>query len=178
MSDSWLQTYTGRAVTLDDIKEDDICIEDIAHSLALTCRYRGHCREFYSVAQHSIIVSGILQWSITLMKCGLLHDAAEAYIQDLATPIKELCPEYRQLEDAFMKVIIEKFDLPDACNVWGAVKQADLVVLATEKRDLMASAPRPWRDLPEPLNMKIVPLQWQEAERMFLKKFEELFKKE
>ena len=108
----WLQTFTGKKIDLINPTREMVDIEDIAHSLSMICRYNGHCRDFYSVAEHSVMVeamgsqillrreaernsgklsapprptSEIVQQSLAL----LLHDAAEAYIGDLTNPFKQ-----------------------------------------------------------------------------------------
>ena len=82
----WIQTFTGRAFYVLDPRPEDVDIEDIAHALSMQCRFAGHCREFYSVAQHSVTASWLVPPEDALW--GLLHDAAEAYVVDLPRPIK------------------------------------------------------------------------------------------
>ena len=106
----WIQTYTGKQFWPIDPRACEITIEDIAHALSLQCRFSGHCREFYSVAQHSCLVSSYCidedaGW-------GLLHDAAEAYLVDLPRPIKRfssLGVEYRKAEERVMAAVNEAF---------------------------------------------------------------------
>lgn len=114
----------------------DVLMFDIAAALSKLCRYNGHCSEFYSVAQHSVLVSEIIDPRYALW--GLLHDASEAYLGDVSYPLKQLLPDYRLIEARVEACIIETFKLglepPD-------VKRADLVALCTEKRDLMPKGP-------------------------------------
>ena len=171
----WMQTFTGRQFWPIDPRPDEISIVDIAHALANQCRYAGHCKAFYSVAQHSVIVSHACDFDDALW--GLLHDAAEAYLVDLPRPIKrfsELGAHYRDVEAALMRVICERFklSLPEPVSV----KKADNVVLVTEMRDLMAQPPEKWKESwsNEPLKTKIYPLSPEVAKREFLDRFEEL----
>ena len=168
----WMQTFTGRQFWPIDPRVEEICIEDIAHALSNQCRYAGHCRDFYSVAQHSVIVS--LACNPTDALWGLLHDAAEAYLVDLPRPIKrfsDLGTHYQVLEKALMEVICKRFGLPLVEPA--SVKKADNVVLVTEMRDLMAPPPVKWavswdnEPLPEPI------YAWapEEAKRDFLRRF-------
>src|ERR1700724_2684254 len=81
----WQQTFTGRRFYPLSPRVEDVCIEDIAHALSNICRYGGHCREFYSVAQHCNMVS---DWMPEFKLEGLLHDSPEAYIGDMVRPVK------------------------------------------------------------------------------------------
>lgn len=109
---SWLQTFTGRRVDLFAPLPEQIDIEDIAHALAHECRYAGHVREFYSVAQHSVIVSDLCETEDALW--GLLHDASEAYLGDVVKPLKVTgaFAEYRKLEARMQAAICCRFGLP------------------------------------------------------------------
>lgn len=135
-------TYTGRIIRPLDPNPDDICIDDIAHSLANQCRFTGHTRKFYSVAQHSFLVADCLEerGHPDLMMQGLLHDASEAYLSDLARPIKRsptVMAFYDEAEIRLMDAVWEAFgiDIPD----WSEdkVREADDALLRAEARDLM-----------------------------------------
>lgn len=91
-----LQTYTGKVLQPLSPQPGDFCIEDIAWSLAHQCRYNGHTRMFYSVATHCLLVAHFLPSHLKLE--GLLHDASEAYLTDLPSPLKQAMPEYRAYE--------------------------------------------------------------------------------
>lgn len=173
----WMQTYTGKQFWPLDPRIEEICIEDIAHSLAHQCRYGGHCREFYSVAQHSVLVS--IACDSTDAAWGLLHDAAEAYLVDLPRPIKRyshLGNEYRSIETNLMFAIRDLFALKG--EEPESVKLADNRLLVTEMRDLMATPPVTWTEAKDsrntPLSGNIRPLPPQEAEALFMRRFHEL----
>ncbi len=164
----WIETATGIQFWPLDPKPEDICVWDIAHALSNMCRFTGHCREFYSVAQHSVLVASIVPEQDR--KWALLHDAAEAYLIDLPRPIKRysaLGAEYRQIEARIMQVICERFGLSAECPE--SIKQADDIALATEKRDLMPNTGKPWEGLPDPLTETIKPLSPREARSLFMK---------
>ena len=85
----WIETFTGKHFYPLDPKPEDFDLVDIAHSLANTCRFRGHVRRFFSVAEHSVNVSKLAEGiDPGAAVQGLLHDAAEAYLSDLASPLK------------------------------------------------------------------------------------------
>ena len=162
----WIQTYTGRKFDFLNPTVDSVCIEDIAHALSNICRYTGHTKEFYSVAQHSVLAVDNVPDEDAF--AALLHDATEAYLTDISKPLKNLLPQYCELEDKVYKVIACKFGLPD--ELPASVKEADLRLLATEKRDLLIGEPAEWeiiknvRCYPD----KIEPWSPIEAERLFL----------
>jgi hypothetical protein len=108
-----IRTFTGRYVNPLQLQPADICIEDIAHHLANICRYTGACPSFYSVAQHSLYVSRQCAITVEGALAGLLHDAAEAYFNDIASPVKHdpRMKWYRDLEHAATRMIFEVFDL-------------------------------------------------------------------
>jgi len=143
-----------------------VVIEDIAHALSNLCRFSGHCSSFYSVANHSILVASILPKELRL--AGLLHDASEAYLQDICSPIKK-SPEfkmYRELEANVEAVIAQKFGYRFPLDP--RVKEADCILLATEMRDLM---PYPLRSECKPLKETIMPMSPKEAKAAFLQAY-------
>lgn len=169
MGPSTMQTYTGRLIDLTTFKEHDVRIPDIAHALSLINRFTGHSKAPYSVAQHSVMVSRLTKPEHAL--CGLLHDASEAYLGDVATPLKTLLPGYRELEEQVQHAIAKAFGLP-----WpmpADVKEADVRALAAEKRDLI-SCDHDWGLGVEPCCGPIIPLAWEEAKKLFENRFKEL----
>lgn len=163
----WITTYTGKKFHFLDPQPGEIDIKDIAHALSLTCRFGGQCREFYSVAEHSIRVAEIVPEKYKLL--ALLHDASEAYMPDLPRPMKASLPEFKKMELDILAAIWKKF-IPDTSWVITAVKKADNILLATEARDLMDNT-EDWAELPPPLEKKIVPSRPFFAEDYFLFNF-------
>ncbi|AET67700.1 hypothetical protein Desor_2092 [Desulfosporosinus orientis DSM 765] len=115
MSD-YILTYSKiKFFPLEPVKED-INIKDIAHSLSLMTRANGHCKHFYSVAQHSIQCYQEAKsrgYSQRVQLGCLLHDASESYISDLTRPVKRNLPEYFAIEEKLQKVIYDRFGLGD-----------------------------------------------------------------
>lgn len=143
----WIQTASGGRFFPVDPRPEDIDIREIAHALSMICRFNGHCMNFYSVAQHSVLVSRLVESEYAV--AGLLHDAAEAYLGDVTRPLKAELRAYRALEERVEWVIAGKFDIDwnDPQRV-ANVKTADDWALAIERRDIMAPSPHEWGDLP------------------------------
>jgi uncharacterized protein len=172
---TWAQTYTGKKFWSLDPKSEEVDLKDIAHSLALQCRFNGHSNSFYSIAQHSVLVSRIVSPDQAL--AGLFHDASETYTGDIVSPLKKfLPPEFKKIEKAIEEVIFEHFGIKNINH--NEIKRADKIALFTEMRDLMKSHSDKWddEDLFAPHPEKIIPLNPQEAEQEFLERYEELMK--
>jgi len=160
---------SGRYFNLLNPRAEDVHIFDIAAALSKLCRFTGHVREFYSVAQHSYLASYLVPPDYALQ--ALLHDAAEAYIGDVARPLKHLLPDYREIEQRVEAVVFERFHLPAVLHE--SVKHADLVMLATEQRDLMPDHDDEWAILRgiTPLDGPLAPRIPDVAERIFMQRF-------
>lgn len=168
----WMQTFTGKQFWPLDPRADEICIEDIAHSLSMQCRYAGHCQRFYSVAEHSIHVSYVIEPEFAIY--GLLHDAAEAYLVDVPRPVKPFLDGYRAMEDRLWEEICYRFNLWTDRVKEAAIKRADNAVLLAEKPVLMPHTPAPWNVPGEPADVRIVGYTPEQASRMFRERFHEL----
>ncbi|KKM73571.1 hypothetical protein LCGC14_1409220 [marine sediment metagenome] len=169
----WITTYTGRKFHFLDPQLDEIDIVDIAHALSLTCRFGGQCKQFYSVAEHSIRMAEIVLDEYKLF--ALLHDASEAYLPDLPRPEKAVLPQFKEMERDILVAIWDKF-MPSGYPWLGSgvvIKEADNILLATEARDLMPNTDD-WAKLPEPLPDVIVPYPCRMAEEEFLNCFDKL----
>jgi len=167
----WFLTYTGKKFYPLDPRPEDICIEDIAHALSLICRFGGHSRRHYSVAQHSVICSHIGEQA-KIQK--LLHDAPEAYCGDMVRPLKLSMPAYCAVEDKIWIAVAKRFDLNPVFHE--EVKFADNTALMTERRDVCTPSEHRWslQDKYPPLDYNIYHLEPEEAEELFLKRFYEL----
>jgi uncharacterized protein len=186
-SNASIRTFTGRMFWPLNPRPEDLDIRDIAHALSLVCRFTGHTRSFYSVADHSLRVSYLAENQVRnnwrgilgfpdfnglaffreVALWGLLHDASEAYLCDVPSPIKHasgMGQIYRQYEQRLMDVIVKRFDLLPYEP--GFIKMADRLLLDAEMRDLMACKDR--------MDVKldpIIPLTSEEAEAEFLRRF-------
>lgn len=170
-------TYTGRRVDLCDPDPASIDILDIAHALAMQCRWNGHTTKFYSVAQHSVMVSDLVPTDEALI--GLLHDAAEAYLGDVVRPLKQMYGRtWTAIENCMSVAIGRRFGVK-LLTLPESVQEADDILLATEARDLMREGcvildrdgfPR----LCSPLTNPIRPCGPEIAQAEFLQRFHSL----
>jgi len=169
--DSWIQTYSGRRFNPLNPNPESIVIQDIAHSLSLQCRFSGHITEFYSVAQHSVGVSYLCNEKDALY--GLLHDASEAYLVDIPSPLKKSgkFDSYLDFESRMMKAVYDRFQLtgsePDS------VKKADKLMLNIEAKSLL-SVRSDWQIDSMIAPFKVSGLSPLEAKKLFLRRFAEL----
>jgi len=168
----WIQTYMGIHMYPFDPIADEICIEDIAHSLSLICRYGGHCEQFYSVAEHSVLCSQYCNEKLRFP--ALMHDASEAYIADICRPVKRSMPQYQEIERMLMTAIGEKFHI--AYEDFDAVKEIDDIILATEAVQVFRGGICSWTWNPEKtaLPIKLMFLSPKDAEKIFLDRFKQL----
>jgi len=174
----WILTFSGLTFSPLEPLSYQIIIEDIAHSLSLQCRYNGHCNRFYSVAEHSLIVSSALLKGTndkSLAKYGLMHDASEAYLGDIVRPLKYsgLMEGYLQAEKKIQAMIYMEFLLdpvePEIVNEYdNACLDAEIKGLTKFK----GLGPFSIIKVHPSFEVTLTPV---EAERNFLRKFNELF---
>lgn len=173
---SSILTYTGRSIDMAEPDQTEFHISDIAHALSQTCRFGGHTRQFYSVAQHSVLVSQLVPVEYRLQ--ALLHDAAETYCGDMVQPLKGLpfMRPYRNYESLMLSRLFEAYGVTPTQDSTEAVKRADLQMLATERRDLMAPDISAWPVLDGicPRHARISPMMPVPAESLFMTRFKEL----
>ena len=174
----YLQTVSGRRVNPFDPDPEQLDIEDIARALANLCRFGGHSRVFYSVAQHSVIVSELVEQrggDAEDVFAALMHDASEAYLGDMPHPIKHRSPlgaAFKAAEGHLEDGIRERFGIkPDVPEI----KRADRALLATERR-VFSGESWHWPELDgvEPLDLELSAWSPEEAARVFRERFAEL----
>lgn len=172
--DSSILTHSGIYFDLLDPKPADVSILDIARALSHLCRYTGHTRTHYSVAEHCVRMSHLVTPQRAF--AALLHDAAEAYVGDVARPLKRLLPHYISIEHRVQAAVFRAFGLDD----WlpRQVQDADRYMLAWERRDLMPEQAMEWpacRGVTLEAAPVIVPWSADEAMERYLDRFHELF---
>lgn len=168
----WIQTFKGNQFWPLDPRADEIDIEDIAHALSNLCRYGGHTKRFYSVAEHCVLVSYKVPKEYALD--ALLHDASEAYLIDVPRPIKQFLFNYKEIEAEIEKEVARKFGLEWPWHQ--SVKDADDRILNDERDQLMMYPPIPWGGKTVPLGVMCMGWDQQLAKAEFLARFHYLTK--
>lgn len=183
-----IQTYTGKWVDPLRPTPDAIDIEDIAHALAMKCRFSGQCREFYSVAQHSVYVADMVMKAVfspptDVILAALLHDATEAYLPDVARPLKpsayfevdDRLLRFRDVEARLLQVIHDALGVPMAEGAAAtAIHVADHKMLYAEADCLMDTSHEGWGDPSERQVFILKPWHQDDAKAGFLNMFEQL----
>ena len=159
-----IHTFSGIAFDLLNPKPEMILIEDIVHSLSLINRFNGAAKFPYSVAQHSLYVAGLLPPELKLQ--GLLHDAPEAYVGDMVSPLKKIMTEYKEVEAGIAGVVAEVFGLSRPAPP--EVKKADLAVLSAEREQVLLPSYGPWyKNFPLPADIHIEEMSWVQVKELF-----------
>ena len=170
----WMQTHSGKAYFHKDPQQDSIKISDIAHALSNICRFGGHTSGFYSVAEHSVLVSQVVPREHAFV--ALMHDATEAYVCDVPRPLKHMLGAvYGELEARAWFAICEKFNMDP--ELPPCVKEADNTVLIAERDAMLKLPPLPWTWAKNIKPAKVDIQMWdpQHARQMFMKRFMELW---
>jgi hypothetical protein len=167
----WIITYSGRVYHPLRPRAEEVVIEDIANALAKLCRFGGHTRTHYSVAEHCVHVSHLVPHQYALQ--ALLHDATEAYVVDVPTPVKmALGSVYSEIEHANWVAIAQALDVPvhmDPC-----VKEADRAMLAAERDQLLPAGGPDWGILVKAPDVAIYGWDWQRARDEFMRRYDQL----
>lgn len=142
----WIQTFSGRQFWPLDPRTNELDLVDIASALSKDCRYGGHCLQFYSVAEHCVLMTREARrrgYSIRDQRTTLLHDGSEGYLRDVPRPIKGDLTNYRTIEDGLMERIALRFDVD--WPIPPHVKALDEEIVLAEQAQNMAPVPAPWR---------------------------------
>lgn len=193
VTENEVETFSGAYVDVSNPQPETISLEDIAHALAYTCRYGGHCKSFYSVAEHAVFVSRRLDrkgFSRALQLAGLHHDDAEAYLGDIPRPLKPLLGfGYEALTARMDRAIEDALNIPVDPKFHREIKKADNWSLFVEARHLLPSGGHGWWDgeqgaerwgIDDIPSRIVIPDYWlgglnpAEAETLFLERHKEL----
>jgi hypothetical protein len=141
-----IETRSGKGINLLDPDPDSLTIEDIAHGASNQCRFGGHVKQFYSVAEHSLLCAHLARdLDIEKQRSIFLHDAHEAYLGDIPTPIKRMLSGFTEIVDLFDQALVKRFDL-EAGFDFSELKAIDHLALSIEAKDLMPYNKANWYD--------------------------------
>ncbi len=172
-----VRTYSGRLFNCTDVDPSKFDIVDIAHSLSMQCRFNGATRKFFSVAEHCVVGSHLVEPACALGY--LLHDGSEGYISDIIHPLKVELPEYLELEDHLQGELERHFGIDKlnaqqrahihACDKWSARREGEALIHDyTERYPVPIFQPRHHFDY------AACGLAWQDAKVAFLRRYAEL----
>lgn len=169
----WIQVRSGERFYPLQPSPDDVSIGDIAHSLSMQCRYNGHCIRFYSVAEHSVLLSHTVDPEHA--RWALMHDAAEAYVGDMVRPLKYEMATFMMAEENLETVIAAKFGL--SWPMPAQVKEHDTRIVVDEREQNMAFSRQPWPLLEGflPLGVKLNCWSPAKAAAEFMSRYQQLF---
>lgn len=160
-----MRTISGRKFWTLDPQIEDLNLGDISHSLSQLARFTGHLDEQYSVAQHCVILCGLVPPEYAWW--ALLHDAAEAYMNDVNQPTKHGLKEYRLIEENILRLVAVRWDL--SWPIPEEVLAADRVLTKHEAANFgmrVDDWQGKYRDL-QPLGIVIQALPWRDARALF-----------
>lgn len=166
----WFLANSGREINPHIVNHEDLNPYWIAKSLSKVCRYNGHTKHFYSVAQHSVYVSLVVPREHAF--CGLMHDATESICQDIIRPLKITWAEYAKIEEGVWQALSVKFGLP--LQIPAEVKRADNEVLLAERDQLLPKSETKWHFTEEPADIKIEEMNDRQAFDFFAERWNQL----
>ncbi|MFK0338748.1 hypothetical protein ACIQT7_15885 [Agrobacterium deltaense] len=156
---------SGTYFDFDNPEGSELTIEDVAYGLAFQSRFTGQCvsrrtgkRVYYSVAQHCIIMAGYAEPGHKM--AALMHEVGEATCNDMSSPLKSKCPDYKAIEKRCEAAGLSRFGISVPAPAY--IKDLDLRMLATEQRDLTPSNSETWETVGghPPFEAEIFP--WEE----------------
>jgi hypothetical protein len=165
-----ISTYNGDFFDFNNTDKYHYDIETIAHALSNICRYGGHSNRFYSVAEHSVLVSTVVPPELAL--CGLLHDASEAFVGDMPSPLKALCQSYRTIEQRVQESMANQFGFPYPFPP--EIKAADKAVYKAEREQITSSDDKFWHTEIVPANVIVNGYPPSVAKAIFLSRYLQL----
>jgi hypothetical protein len=155
--EDYIETGSGIAFHFLNPKTKEVIIDDVCGSLSKQCRYTGHTKKFYSVAEHCChlydYALATKEYSVQELRTILQHDASEAYLTDIARPIKAHIPDYKKLEVKIETVLAEKFDLLYPYPDW--VRELDTRILMDERAQAMEPSNNVWGVVADPLEVEL-----------------------
>lgn len=173
MSYNYIETFTNKQYHFMNPSVSEVCIEDISQALSMSCRYSGHVKSFYSVAEHCCIISDkILDLTGDKSQAydALMHDASEAYLNDIPRPIKPHLDNYLSIEGMAERCIQKALHCNPMNNL---IAELDKNIVRDEAVQLFNSIPS-WVNDYESIGITVLSLTPEDAKREFLSRFERL----
>ena len=171
---NWIETVSGRQFWPLDPKPEDVFLLDIVIPLRNMCRYGGHVESFYSVAQHSVLVSRVVRPELALR--ALMHDAAEAYLVDVPRPIKCMLTNYKDMEKAIAGAIAVFMGYEESwlTDFPQEIHDADNGILLAERKSLRINSKLDWGIIAPTFDVEVEPLPPRRAQELFMERFVKL----
>lgn len=170
---AWIETYTGRAFWPLEPKVEALSVIDIAHALSNQCRYSGHVRFFYSVAQHCCLLADHVAnnggSALDALQI-LMHDSPEAYLVDVPRPVKQFMPQYRVWDHGINECIREWMGWK-GIPIPSFQDDLDSRIIVDERAALMPNSGNDWGHRLEPVGVTIQPWLPVSAKRQFLMQY-------
>ncbi len=171
----FILTYSGINFLLYGESTNGFSLKDIAHSLSMQCRYTGHTSQFYSVAEHCVLMSRyVIDLDYKFM--ALYHDAVEAYVGDLASPVKRESPGYKKVEENIERRLFMWLGYNVSPLVKKLIKILDIRIMLCERDELLPEIDGQWAEdgVVTPLDINIMCWSPAMAEKEFLKQAEKI----
>lgn len=172
-TESCITTISGKFFDILKPEEYQYDVEEISIALSNLCRYTGHVSRFYSVAEHSVLVSRIVPERLAL--AGLFHDSSEAYLGDVSSPLKKLLPEYKAIEERVQQAIATYFGFEFPFGK--EIHEADKRMYWQERQSIADNGVRDklWhQDLRATRRVEATGMSPRMAQRMFISRYKEL----
>lgn len=172
----WILTYLGLQFWPIDPRPEEVSINDIAHALSNICRYAGHTKHFYSVAEHCALMFEAVRLAggdLTAQRWALMHDAPEAYLVDIPKPLKKSLPDYQVVEERVHAAVAKRFGLPE--EIPAIVHDFDRRICLDEREQAMTPSPHDWGLKGEPIGVTLQFLTPAKASEKFIEAYLELF---
>lgn len=170
---AWMETHSGLQFNYVFLDPQAVSIPDIAHALSHMCRYNGHVKRFYSVAEHCVHLAQFVRahgGESEQQLVALFHDGAEAYLADVVRPAKRRIPQYMALEGAVDAAVAYAIGHVHPFPNW--LKELDTRILVDERAQAMNPSPHAWAvDGMDPLGVRIRMWRPYKAKRMFLREY-------
>lgn len=165
-----ISLYSGGVFSFVDPDNSVYSVEDIARGLSNLSRFTGHVEKSYSIAQHSFYVSLLVPEEHAME--ALMHDSSESFLGDVSSPLKQMLPDYKKIEQNVEASIFKKYGLQFPMHP--EIKKADMRMFVSERLALQPQCSVKGYEQFEPAPFKVVPWSAKKSYDMFLRRYKEL----